>query len=410
MTEATHTQILLPTAGVDLFLKDGATSEAAKALSEDWRFARVNVSVHDGDVETAINMYGQSASPTLVIIETNTTDESFIERLGALAGNCAEGTNAIIIGPVNDVNLYRSLTSMGVQDYLVKPVAQDVLGEVIASTLIENLGTTDSRLISVIGAKGGVGTSAIAQAVALACTEKRKQKTFLMDAAGGWSSLSVSFAFEPGGSQNEAVRAAAMADEDTLSRMINKKTERLHILATGAEPLLDATVQAQQYEALLDSMMAAYPVVVADLSSSVPSLKRTVLNKTHKTFVVTTPALSSLRSARTLISEIKTLHGGADSGIELVVNMQGFAAGREVPRGDISTAMDREASVFVPFNSGMFIGLEADGRPMSEDKAGMEIIDSLVPLISDIIEGQSGEEEEPVKKSGGLLGGLLGKK
>ncbi len=409
MTEADKTNILLPTAGVDLFLKDSATSEAAKSLAEDWRFARVNINVIEGDVENAISTYKNTSSPTLVIIETNTTDESFTERLEELAGNCTEGTSAIIIGPVNDVNLYRSLTSMGVRDYLVKPVAQDVLGEVIATTLINQLGTSDSCLIGVIGAKGGVGASAIAQAVALGCAEKCKQKTFLMDAAGGWSSLSVSFAFEPGGSQNEAVRAASMGDQDTLARMINKKTEKFHILATGAEPLLDASVQAQHYEALLDTVMAEYPVVVADLSAAVPSLKRTVLNKAHKTIIVTTPILSALRGARTLISEIKTLHGGADSGIELVVNMIGFASGREVPRGDIPTAMDREPSVTVPFNPGMFVGLEADGRPLSEDKAGMEIIDSIIPIIKDIVEGPD-EEEPEEKKSGGLLGGLLGKK
>ena len=409
MTDANKTNVLLPTAGVDFFLKDSATTESARALAEDWRFARVNTNIQEGNVENAIASYKHTASPTLIIVETDTTDESFTSRLAELASHCAEGTNAIVIGPVNDVNLYRSLTAMGVQDYLVKPVAQDVLGEVVASVLINLLGTSDSRLISVIGAKGGVGTSAIAQAVALASAERRKQKTFLMDAAGGWSSLSVSFAFEPGGSQNEAVRAAAMNDRDTLARMIHKKTDKFHILSTGAEPLLDASVQAQHYETLLDTVMAKYPVVVTDLSSAVPSLKRIVLNKAHKTIVVSTPALSSLRGARTLISEIKTLHGGSDKGIELVINMAGFAPGREVPRGDIPTAMDREPGVVVPFNPGMYIGLEADGRLLSEDKAGNDVISSILPIIKDIVEGPDGNDE-PDKKPKGLLGGLLGKK
>ena len=132
--------ILLPNAGVDLFLKDKETIEAARSLVDDWRFARVNVNVEEGDVETAIRNYAEVGSPSLIIIETDTTDDSFIERLGKLSENCAEDTNAIIIGPVNDVNLYRNLTSLGISDYLVRPVAAKPLSEVIAATLIDKLG------------------------------------------------------------------------------------------------------------------------------------------------------------------------------------------------------------------------------------------------------------------------------
>jgi pilus assembly protein CpaE len=180
-----ETSILLPKATVDLFLKDKPTLEAARALQDDWRFARVTVRVHEGDVEAAIKLYSGAASPDIIMIETDTTDESFIGRLGELSANCEETTSAIVIGPVNDVNLYRSLTAMGVSDYLVRPVPLDTLSEVIAGNLIEKLGTAGSRLIAAIGAKGGVGTSSIAQILAMASSDTLGQKTLLIDGAGG---------------------------------------------------------------------------------------------------------------------------------------------------------------------------------------------------------------------------------
>src|SRR5690606_25221386 len=138
----------------------------AQNISDDWRFARVAVNVEEGDVESAIQTYQNTASPALIIIETDTTDESFSARLEKLAEYCAEGTNAVVIGPVNDVNLYRQLTAMGVRDYLVRPVAKDILSEVIAHALVEKLGASGSRLIAVTGAKGGVGATALTQALA----------------------------------------------------------------------------------------------------------------------------------------------------------------------------------------------------------------------------------------------------
>src|SRR5690606_22025718 len=156
--------------------------------------------------------------------------------------------NAVVIGPVNDVNLYRQLTAMGVRDYLVRPVAKDILSEVIAHALVEKLGASGSRLIAVTGAKGGVGATALTQALAWGLSENLKQKTFLLDSAGGWSSLGVGMGFETTASLIEAVRAAASRDEDTIKRMLVKPNDKLSILGTGMESLLDASVPAQQYE------------------------------------------------------------------------------------------------------------------------------------------------------------------
>jgi pilus assembly protein CpaE len=265
---STETNILLPTASVNIFIRDKETLESARSLSDDWRFARVTVSVIEGDVETAIQSYQEAKSPDLVIIETNTTDDSFTERLGALSNFCSDKTNAIIIGPINDVNLYRSLTSMGVSDYLVRPVAFETLSEIIALNLIQSLGTVGSRLIAMIGAKGGVGTTSLTQALAWGLSEKLKQKTLLLDAAGGWSTLGVGMGFEPLTTLQEATRAAAAKDEDTLKRMMFQANDKLTVLASGADALLENPVQARDYEDMLNYMMTSYPVVLVDLSGA----------------------------------------------------------------------------------------------------------------------------------------------
>jgi pilus assembly protein CpaE len=134
-------------------------------------------------------------------------DESFMAKLEELASHCDEGTAAVIIGPVNDVYLYRQMIDMGISDYLVKPISSDVMAEVCAKTLIEKIGVKGSRLIAYIGAKGGVGTSLLGQTAALGVSQFMDQKTFLLDTCGGWSTLSVGLGFEPSTTLVEAARA-----------------------------------------------------------------------------------------------------------------------------------------------------------------------------------------------------------
>ncbi len=402
---STETNILLPTASVDIFIKDKETLEAARSLVDDWRFARVTISIVEGDVDTAIQSYQEAKSPALVIIETETTDDSFIESLGGLSAHCSEGTNAIVIGPVNDVNLYRNLTSMGVGDYLVKPVPLKTLSEVIAGALIEKLGTAGSRLIGVIGSKGGVGTSALTQGLAWGLSEKLNQKTFLIDAAGGWSTLSVGMGFEPVTTLQEAVRA--VGDEDTLARMFFKANDKLSVLASGSDSMLETSVQAAQYEELIDLLMKSYPVVLVDLSAAIPSLKRAVLSVAHEIIMVTTPTLPSLRAARTLMQEIKLIHGGDTSNVDLIVNMEGLIPSKEVPKKDIATALDYTPSVTIPFDPKLFVGAENEGKKLIGEKGGAEIVDRLLPIAQRVL--SSGITIEKKSGEGGVIGQFLSK-
>jgi pilus assembly protein CpaE len=404
---STETNILLPTARVDLFIKDKETLGAARDLANDWRFARVNINVEEGDVQTAILSYGEASSPNLVIIETESTGDDFIGHLGELSSHCGEETNAIIIGPVNDVNLYRSLTSMGVSDYLVKPVPLETLSEVIASALIKKLGTSGSRLIGVIGAKGGVGTSSLTQALAWGISENLDQKTFLMDAAGGWSTLSIGMGFEAATTLEEAVRAAENNDEDTLGRMFHPASDKLTVLASGSDSMLETSVNATEYETLIDLMMVSYPVVIIDLSAAIPSLKRAVLNKAHELIVVSTPTLPSLRAARTLLQEIKLIHGGDLSNTDLVVNMAGMILSKEVSKKDIVEALEYEPAVTVSFDPKLFIGCENQGKKISSDKSGADIIETLMPLAQKVV---SGKVVKPTSSGeGNILSQLINK-
>lgn len=405
----TETSILLPSAKVHLFLKDRETIDAARTLQDDWRFARVDVQVYEGDVETAIKTYAQSASPEILMVETDVTDDGFIGRLGELSGNCNENTSAVIIGPVNDVNLYRKLTAMGVSDYLVRPVPVDTLSDVIAAGLIEKLGATGSRLIAVIGAKGGVGTSALSQALSWGSSESLQQKTLLLDAAGAWSSLGVGMGFEPVGSTAEAIKAVVAKDADSLKRLLCQINDKLFVLGTGMEPMLDVPPQITQFEEILNTVMASYPVVIVDLSGAGPVLKKSILTRAHEVIVVSTPTLSALRSARALMLEIKKIHGGGDENIDLVINMLGMAPGKEVPKSDIKAALDCDPSVVINFEPKLFIGTESEGRKISSEKAGMYITKDLLPLIQKVTQKDSPASSESQSSDAGILASLLGR-
>ncbi len=402
-----HTEVLLPEARVTLFSRDPESKEALNALAGDWRFARVGMSAVEGDIDVAIKTFESETSPDIVLIQSDKVDDAFTKKLEALAGNCAEGTAAIVIGPVNDVNLYRKLVGMGVSDYLVRPLKAPQLGNDIASLLIEKMGAGQSRLIALMGSKGGVGTTVISEALAWGIAEKMNQKTFLLDASGGWSTLSVGMNFKPSTTLGEAVRAATEKNEDSLSRMMFQPSETLTVLSSGGDVMLEDIVKPEGFEALLDHIMAVYPVVVVDLSASSAALKKTVLARAHQIILVSPPQLPAIRSARTLIHEIKQLRGSSDMAVSVVINMVGMSARAEIPEAQIKEGLDREVGASIDFDPDLFMRTENEGQKLFADGKGSDIVTQLLKLVRKTVLGNDGGTDsanENADQKSGLRG------
>lgn len=411
MSEVEHqgTNILLPAARVAIFSNDADTVSSVQAFQDDWRFARVEVTVIEGGVDEAVATYQKGdPSPDLLIIQTDNIDDSFTGSLGDLSEYCNEGTAAIIIGPVNDVYLYRTLIEMGISDYLVRPIQPEVFTEVIAKSLIERLGVSDSRLITFMGAKGGVGTSILSQLASVLVSENLGQKTILMDASGGASSSSVGLAFDPSATMLEAYRAVNSGNEDTLNRMFHHVNDKLSVLATGADAMLDRSLSAEQYEEILDHLLVQYPVVIVDLSSADASVRKAVISRASQNVVVSMPTVTSLRFCRSLLGEISDIRGGNVESVSLVLNKRGMAKGHEIPDGDVEEVLEFKPSSVIDYLPSIFLQYESDIQKMLVDKDSASVITAFLPVLKKGFSGSVGSGDDTNKNSG-LLGGFLNK-
>jgi len=399
---------MLPMAHVHVFSAEEHTQDVIASLSGDWRFGRVTLENKGVSIDEAITLYETTQSPSVVVIQTTDTGSAFQEKLGKLAGNCAEGTSALVIGPVNDVQLYRTLTSIGVSDYLVHPVSLYDMAEAISRTLLTMLGASNSKLIAVVGAKGGAGTTNVAHIAAAISAEILGQKTVLIDAAAGHSTLWSQFGLSPTGTLVEAAKAAIDRDHDTLSRILMAVSENLTFMNTGAEPLLADTSKHKLFEMLLERMLAQYPVVIADLSSTSPSIQSHVLSRSNGVLVVTSPTVNALSLTRTLIKEVLAMRGNDSSGLKLIINRRGEAPSFEVPEKDITEAVGLDVASTIQYAPKLFLRAESEGNRPGDSAEGQKLLSGLQSMIAGMLGVEDAPHpEEPASRS--LVGGFLKK-
>ena len=408
--KGTSLNTLLPKAEVHFHVQDDTAIAALETLRQDWRYKRVEIIHEKGLLDGAINYYAEYEAPSLLIVETDSIDEGFMDKLDKLAANLDEGTAAIIIGPINDVYVYRQLIAMGVSDYLVRPIDPQVLSEVVAKTLVDKIGVSNSRLIAVTGTKGGAGVSTLAQAAALTLSGKEEQKTLLMDAAGGWSYLSVTFGLEPSSTLHEATKAAITNNQEDLKRLQVKVDENLTVLACGGDGLYDDPVSAADFEALINQLMTHHPYVVVDLSAAPAHIARATIQRANKILVVSSPSLPSLRAARQMLKEINDLRSADDkTDVAFILNTQGQDKANEVSSADIESALEAKVSMAIPYDPKIFRALESQGKTLKDAKGLEKLFTTLSALLTTIIDDKSKSSDDSVKGDNSLVGGLLSK-
>ena len=156
-----------PRVSVQAFCETVETAAAVQSAGEDRRLAKAHLKIQMGGMTAATEAYRTSPTPNVIILETEPRTD-ILAGLDQLATVCDAGTRVVVIGKVNDVTLYRELVRRGVSDYVIAPVTTIDVVRSICGLFSAAEAKSVGRIIAVVGAKGGVGSSTVAHNVAWA--------------------------------------------------------------------------------------------------------------------------------------------------------------------------------------------------------------------------------------------------
>ena len=139
-----------------------------------------------------------------------------------------------MLGKVNDIVLYRQLIARGVSEYLVWPFGVvDFVGAI--SNLFRGPNAKPvGRVVSVVGAKGGVGASTIAHNLAWHLATGLEMSTIIADLDLRFGTAGLDFNQDPPQGVAEAVFAPERVDTTLVDRLLSKCGDNLNLLAAPA--------------------------------------------------------------------------------------------------------------------------------------------------------------------------------
>ncbi len=227
----------VPRISIDAFCEFPDTLGALEHAAADRRLSKAHVNVQSGGVPGAVKFFGDHPTPNLIIVETRGQGDEVVAELEQLASVCDETTKVIVIGRVNDVQLYRELTRRGVSEYLVAPLNTLQIIETIANLYVTAKAPPIGRVVVFAGARGGVGASTLAHNVGWCIAEGLKIDTAIIDFDLAFGTVGLNFNEDTAQGVADALAAPERLDDVLLDRLLIKCGDRLSLFAAPA--LLD---------------------------------------------------------------------------------------------------------------------------------------------------------------------------
>jgi pilus assembly protein CpaE len=387
----------VPRIAIHLFHEYPDTAATATRASTDRRLSKAHMLVREGGVGTAIEYYKEQSNPNLLIVETSSRGAEVLSELERLAERCDEDTKVVVIGRVNDVQLYRELIRRGVSEYLVAPLNPVQLIETISGLYANPDAPPIGRVIAFASARGGTGSSTIAHNVGWYIAESLKVDTAILDLDLPFGTAGLDFNEDPGQGIADALAAPERLDDVLLDRLLIKCGKHLSLFAAPAtiDRLYDADENA--YESVIDSVRTSTPCVIVDLPHAWNAWAKQTLLSADDIVVVATPDLASLRNAKNMI-DIMRSNRPNDAPPRLVINQVGVPKRPEIPVKEFSAALNIEPSFVIPFEPHLFGTAANNGQMLAEVQPKSKSAEG----IRRIAELVTGRNVQPMVKKGGM--------
>jgi pilus assembly protein CpaE len=397
----------VPRISIHAFCEFPDTGAALQRAGSDRRLSKAHLQVQLGGVDAAVEHYTGQITPNLLIVETKLSGEQALSELDRLAEVCDPATKVIVVGRANDVELYRELMRRGASEYLIAPVEPLQLIEVISGLYLDPGASPIGRVVAVVGARGGAGSSTVAHNIGWCIAEELHINTTIVDLDLAFGTVGLDFNDEASQGVADALTAPERLDDVLLDRLLLKRGEHLSLFTAPAALERDYDASPEAYEAVVDAVRQTTPCVVLDLPHGWTPWIKNALLAADDIVIVATPDLTSLRNAKNIIELVKSSRPN-DAPPRLVINQVGTPKRPEIPSKDFAETMGVDPAAIIGFDPGMFGQAANNGQMVIELAPKAPVSESLRRLCRSLtgraMEGAGG------KNAASIFSFLKGKK
>jgi len=328
--------------------------------------------------------------PDAVLISIEEPAARALDTAEALA-NALPETPLVVYSSLDDAESIRRGMLIGARDYLVKPVtASEIMASVRGALSNEErrqmrragqFAEVGGRgtVITVAGAKGGVGKSVLSVNLALALRRETNRSVLVIDADTHFGDVATLLDLHPEHSVTDLVARRKDLSRTNVRDFVTPHRSGVQIVAASDAEGAWEPCSVEDVQHLIDAFAEVFDYVVLDTSGAIDRFVRTCIESSTLTLIVSSGDVSSVRDTVSASKRL-TNWGVASDRVRYVMNSAG---NRGVPAQDLSYALGQELFWVIPHDPAVIESVQV-GVPVLErdDSRAAESIVQLARRIA----------------------------
>jgi pilus assembly protein CpaE len=235
----------------------------------------------------------------------------FVARLSAA------GTRSVVVGPSKDPDLILGALRAGASEFVLEGDT-DLLANAVRNLLRTGRDARLGTVITVFGAKGGVGSTTVAVNLAGAL-QRRNERTVVVDINLELGDVLASLDVPGSYGIADVLRNMHRLDRDLVDKSIPKHRSGLHVLGLGDQIEEAGTVDAAALARVLEFLRTHFEWIVIDGARGFSDVALATLDASERVVLVVSQEVTALRNAKRCAAVFRRL-GYPDERVRLVVN------------------------------------------------------------------------------------------
>jgi pilus assembly protein CpaE len=231
------------------------------------------------------------------------------------------------------------------------------------------------RLLTVLGARGGVGATTFAVNVAWLLAHDAPRKVALVDLDLRFGTVALSLDLEPTHGLREVLESPDRIDSLFVSSAMARESETLSVLSAEEPPGDRLKIEPAAFDALAGDLRGNFDWIVVDAARGSAVPEERLLAQSDKIVLVSDLSLAGMRDAVRLAGWIRSVAARAE--FLVVVNKQGAHAKAEVPRADFERGVEAKIAQLLPYDPKVAGAASNAGRPIAVAAKGSALAKAL---------------------------------
>ena len=313
-----------------------------------------------------------------------------------------------------DAESARRAVLAGARDYLTKPFkpgqpAQSILAALdqVKSRQARESGQTAQPIasgivITVYGAKGGIGKTTIAANLATALAQVTGGSVALADMDTKFGDVAIMMDIPVERTIVELARRADELDRELVRDYLVHHSSQVRVLPAPFEPSEWHTIKPPQMEKIIAVLAQTHDFVVLDTAATFDDLVAVALDKANIVLLVTSMDISSIKNT---VVVLKLLASSSFPQEKVKLTINHASATNSLKEEDVKSVLKQEIFWRIPYDEGVGAGVQL-GKPVVMANPRARVSQSILDLAA-VLSGK--ESTLQPNGRGGWIGRLLGR-